>query len=707
MDPSDPNVLYAAAYEKQRLPWVFINAGPESGVFKTEDGGVTWSKLAGGLPSGRLGRIGLDIYAKDPRIVYAVVENADMRPPTREEAALDEKRGLPPQEREVGGEVYRTEDGGRTWKKMNPTQDNVSSKGPFYFSQIRVDPNDDLKIFVTGVSLANSTDGGRTWYDLDWPPRRLFAKIFGDVRTLWIDPWNSDRMIMGSDGGIYISYDGGATCDHYYNLPVSQFYAVGVDMENPYNIYGGLQDHEHWKGPSNSADRQGITLLDWTALGSGDGMYTQADPEDGRWLYTSMQYGGFFRVDQKQGWQRSITPQREAGRPPYRFLWCPPLHISPHNSAVLYAGAQVLLRSLDHGGHWQEVSPDLTGGDEARLVPRARGGQPWFAVSTIGESPVAPGVIWVGTCDGRVWMTRDGGSTWSDLTKRLAAVGAPETLYVSRVFPSHFKAGTAYVTKTGFWQDDFRPFVLKTEDFGATWKSLSAGLPGSPVNVIFEDRKNPELLFLGTDMGAYVSIDGGQCWVRFSRLPVVPVKDLLVHLRENDLVLATFGRGLYVADISPLQEMNAAMLEEDVHLFDIEPAVQRVVRSFGANDYLFGDRHLITPNEPNAVAVSYYLRSRLEGGVSVVVTDVFGREAARLQGKAEAGVNTILWDMRLRPADRESAAPVRRPQDVLEQWVLPGDYLVTLGVGGRRISKKARIKGTTGWKVGPSVAPVR
>lgn len=707
MDPSDPDVLYAAAYEKQRRPWVFINAGPESGIYKTRDGGLTWNRLAGGLPSGALGRIGLDIYLKDPRIVYAVVENANRRPATEDEAALDERRGLPPQDREVGGEVYRTEDGGGTWKKMNSARDNVSSKGPFYFSQIRVDPNDDLKIFVTGVSLANSTDGGRTWHDLDWPPRQLFTKMFGDVRTLWIDPQNSDRMIMGSDGGVYVSYDGGATCDHYYNLPISQFYAVGADMEDPYNIYGGLQDHEHWKGPTSSVDRQGITLLDWTALGGGDGMYTQADPEDGRWLYTSMQYGGFFRVDQKLGRQMGITPQREAGRPPYRFLWCPPLHISPHNSAVLYVGAQVLLRSLDRGEHWQEVSPDLTGGDETEPVPRARGGQPWFAVSTLGESPVSPGVIWVGTSDGRLWVTKNGGSTWSDLTKRLAAAGAPEKLYVSRVFPSHFKAGAAYVTKTGFWHDDFRPFVFKTEDFGATWKSLSDGLPESPVNIVFEDRKNPELLFLGTDIGAYVSIDGGRRWVRFGRLPVVPVKDLLVHPMENDLVVATFGRGLYVADISPLQEMNETMLEEDVHLFDIEPVVQRVVRGFGANDYLFGDRHLVTPNEPNAVAVNYYLRTKLEGGVTVIMTDASGLEAARLQGKAEPGVNTVLWDMRRRPASQGGTVTVRRPSDILEQWVPPGDYLITLEAGGKKITKTARIKGTSGWKVGPTSVPIR
>ncbi|MCX7974816.1 MAG: hypothetical protein N3B16_10010, partial [Candidatus Aminicenantes bacterium] len=287
INPQNPNILYAAMYDKQRLPWIFINGGPESAIYKTIDGGQTWRRLRGGLPTGRIGRIGLDIYLRNPNIIYAVIENANKRPPTKKEAEMDLKRGLQPQEREIGGEVYRSEDGGETWIKMNPPEVNVSTKGPFYFSQIRIDPNDDKKIFVTGVCLANSTDGGRTWHDLEWPPRRLFTKMFGDVRTLWIDPENSDRIIMGSDGGIYISYDGGRTCDHYYNLPISQIYALGVDMDEPYHIYCGLQDHEHWKGPSNSADLHGITLLDWVSVGGGDGMYTQVDPANSCLLYTS------------------------------------------------------------------------------------------------------------------------------------------------------------------------------------------------------------------------------------------------------------------------------------------------------------------------------------------------------------------------------------------------------------------------------------
>ncbi len=708
MNPVDPDILYAATYDKQRLPWLYVSGGPESGIHKTTDGGKTWTRHGGGLPTGKIGRIGLDVYLKNPDIVYAVVENANKRPPMKRETEQDQSRGMKPQEREIGGEVYRTEDGGQTWSKMNAIEDNVSTKGPYYFSQIRIDPNDDKKIFVTGVCLANSRDGGKTWHDLEWPPRRLFTKMFGDVRTLWIDPQNSDRIIMGSDGGVYISYDGGLTCDHYDHLPLGEFYAIGCDMEDPYNIYGGLQDHEMWKGPSNSADSQGVTFLDWTAVGSGDGMFTQVDPQDSRWLYTTMQHGGHFRVDQKLGYRTSIVPRRDKDKPPYRFIWCAPLHISPHNSQILYAGAQVLLRSLDRGDHWQEISPDLSTNDTAKMVGSSEGGIPWFAISTISESPVTPGIIWVGTSDGRVWITRNQGATWTDLTQKIAEMGAPKDYYVSRVYASHFKEGTAYITKTGYRNDDFRPFIFMTEDYGSTWVSLAANLPMSPVNAVIEGGKNPGLLFLGNDTGVYVSIDGGKKWVRMNNnIPNVPVNDLLVHPRENDLIVATYGRGLFMTDVTALQEMNEKILAEDAYFFEIEPKVQRVTRIFGANDYLFGDRHLITPNEPNGVIMRYYLKSKMAGKTNILITDPYGQEIAKLEGSADSGIHAVVWDMRRRFGPHEGAAQIRSPRDVLSLWVPPGEFMVTLEVGGKKLIRKARITGTTGWSVGPFPVKIR
>lgn len=696
MDRREPDILYAAAYEKYRYPWHFEEGGPESGIYKTTDGGENWTKLEGGLPEGKIGRIGLDIYLKNPDILYAVVENANMRPPLEEEAAQDRRRGVEPQERMIGGEVYRTEDAGLTWKKMNDLKDNVGGKAAYSFNQIRVDPHNDMNIFVTSICLANSTDGGMTWYDIDWPPRRLFATMFGDVRTLWIDPENSDRIILGSDGGVFISYDGGKTCDHHYNLPLGEFYAIGVDMDDPYNIYGGLQDHDSWKGPSNSWSGQ-IMLEDWVTVGGGDGMYNQIDPNDSRWVYNDLQFGGHQRVDQKLGIQTDIQPQREEGKDPYRFNWCPPIHISPHDSRVIYTGTQMLLRSTNRGDDWQEISPDLTLNDPVKIA--GRGHIQYCTITTISESPVESGVIWVGTDDGKVWITRNEGKTWEEMTHKIATAGGPEELWVSRVFASSHDAGTAYVTKTGYRRDVFKPFVFKTTDYGATWVSIAGNLPGLPINVIFEDRKNPNLLFVGTDGGVFVTIDGGGRWVRFkNNMPSVPVHDLLAHPRENDLVVGTYGRGLFVTDVTPLQELSESVMEKDIHLFAIEPKMQRITHGWG-NYHLYGDRHLSTPNEPEAMVIHYFLKDKSGEDIEISVLDSSGQVLRKLPGKNEAGLNRVLWDMRSAPPPRQEGQRRWQGRGAL---VDPGEYTVVLKVGNKELTQKALIPKRSGWAFGPS-----
>ena len=365
MNPKQPDVLFAAAYDKQRLPWQMINGGPESGIYKTTDGGRRWARLAGGLPEGRIGRIGLDMFHGNPDIVYAVIENQNPRPVVAAPAAAAPGAASAT----YGGQVYRTDDAGQTWTRMSAEDYNVSPKGPYYFSQIRVDPGNDQHILVTQDGFRRSLDGGRTWN-----APNIFPRMFGDYRTLWIDPQNPNRMIGGSDGGIVISYDGGRTGDHYANIPVGEIYAIGVDMEDPYNIYAGLQDHEHWKGPSNGPLGR-VTVWDWLAVGDNDGMFTQVDPQDSRYLYTTRQYGGHTRVDQKFGYETNIWPQRSQGDP-YRFQWATPLHISPHDSKVIYAGAQVLLRSPDRGDTWTEISPDLSTNDKSRIVRESEGGVP-------------------------------------------------------------------------------------------------------------------------------------------------------------------------------------------------------------------------------------------------------------------------------------------------------------------------------------------
>lgn len=665
MNREDPDVIYAAAYEKTRLPWHFEAGGPGSGIYRTIDGGRSWVRLGGGLPAGRIGRIGLDVYRGDPNVVYAVVENANLRPPTPAEAEQDRATGRDPRQRVIGGEVYRSDDAGRSWRKMNSLEDDVGGKAAYSFNQIRVDPNDDQRILVTSIGIANSDDGGRTWRDIEWPPTVMFPRMFGDVRSLWIDPDDSDRIIAGTDGGVHVSYDGGKTSDYYDNLPLGEFYSVEVDMEEPYNIYGGLQDHESWKGPSNSRSGR-VSLEDWVTVGTGDGMDNRVDQTDSRWLYNTSQFGDHHRVDQVLGTRTLIEPQRPDGEEPLRFNWNPPLEISPHDSRTIYAGAQVLLLSPDRGDTWREISPGLTCSDSAKIA--GQGHVTYCTLTTIDESPVRAGVIWTGADDGRVHVTRDAGESWTDVTAALARAGAPDSLWVSRVFASHHRPGTAYVTKTGYRRDDFRPYVFRTADYGATWTRITAGLPEQPVNVVFEDRDNPDLLFVGTDLGVYVSIDGGGRWTRMrSNMPPAPVHDLLVHPRENDLVVGTYGRGVYVTDVTPLKELDQRVLSRRVHLFPIEPKSYRPMGAWG-NYALYGNRHLETPNEPQGLLIDYYLRVGADRPAVIAVADRSGTVVRKLEGPSQAGIHRVLWDLR---DDAGAVMP-------------PGDYRVTLEAGGER-----------------------
>ncbi len=697
MNPRDPAVLYAAAYDKERLPWQLVNGGPESGIYKTTDAGATWTRLAGGLPAGRIGRIGLDVSPRNPEVVYALVENDNPRAGT----APDRSGRVPV----IGGEVDRTSDAGRTWTRMNAADDDVSGKGPYYFSQIRVDPNDDQKLFVTGVELGNSTDAGRTWHDITWPPRRLFTGIFGDVRTLWVDPDNSDRMILGSDGGVFVSYDGGKTSDHYANLPLGEVYALSLDRETPYQIYAGLQDHENWKGPS-STGAGGVTTWDWLAVGDGDGMATVVDPADSRWLYTAREYGGLSRVDQRLGYRVSIMPRAGPDEPPYRFIWETPIALSPHDGRIVYTGGQRLLRSTDRGDHWTAISPDLSTNPTERILPSSEGGVPggipWFAISTIAESPMRPGLIWVGTADGNVQVTRDTGASWTDLTARVAAAGGRREAYVSRVVASSHVEGRAYVTKSGYKLDDFHPYIDVTEDYGGTWRSLAAGLPDKPINVVWEDSRNPDLLFVGDDAGVFVSIDRGGHWTGVNGdMPNVAVHDLAVQPVERDLVLGTYGRGLWVADITPLEEMTPALLSEDAHLFAAKPTVERVTWSFGANDYLFGQRHLQTPNAPGGMVVWYYLRAAAAQRPVVTIADAAGQQMARLTGAGAAGLHSVVWNLRAgRGRGAGAGAAGGRGAGPVDQLAPIGRYTVTLEAAGRTLTGTAEVTNTIGWPLG-------
>ena len=528
--------------------------------------------------------------------------------------------------------------------------------------------------------MANSTDGGRTWNDLSGRPVRSSPKMFGDVRAMWIDPLDAERIILGSDGGVQLSYDGGKTSDFYDNLPLGEIYGVGVDMDDPYHVYAGLQDHEHWKGPSRSW-AGGITLEDWITVGEGDGMYTRWTRPTVAGCTPPASSATTTRVDQRLRTRTSIRPTEPAGQPPLRFNWIAPIVISPHNSETIYAGAQVLLRSLDRGDHWQTISPDLTRDDPAKVA--GNNNVTYCTITTIAESPVTPGVIWVGTDDGKVQVTRNGGTTWSDATPALVTAGAPDEVWVSRVFASPDDAGTAFVSKTGYRNDDFRPFLYETTDYGATWTPIAANLPERPVNVIVQDDRNPRLLFAGTDGGVYVSVDGGAGWSALKgNMPRVPVTDLVVHPRERDLVAGTYGRGLSITNVAPLEQLTAAVLDEPVHLFDVRPATLYTTSGWG-NYELYGDRHLATPNEPVGFTVTYYVGTDLGAEVTVAFADPWGKTLHEVKAPGSAGLHDARWTFR-----RDAPAP--------------GEYLVTLKAGDRTLTARARVRqpGTSCWPSG-------
>jgi photosystem II stability/assembly factor-like uncharacterized protein len=686
-----PDTLYAAMYEKDRTPWQLVLGGPGSALYRTDDGGTKWRKLEG-LPSGNVGRIGIDIQQKNPNVLTVIVENLNPRKdgmPARIDAcqAGTARGGGPPgggragRGGAMGNEVYRSEDGGKSWRKLHGDDIDVAgSKAPYSFNQLRTNPADPTQIIVTSDTMYESRDNGKTW-NCDF-----FRGVFGDFRAIWWDEQDPLRIMLGSDGGVNFSYDGGRTADYHLNMPIGEVYAVGVDMDDPYNVYGGLQDHESWKGPSNAKSGL-ITLEDWTTVGTGDGMYNQVDPTNSRWLFNSFQTGGQRRFDQLTGQATNIQPTRSAGAPALRYNWVTPIVLSPHNPQIVYTGAQVLFRSLNRGDAWQEISPDLTTGDAGKCGLNS-GYVPYCTITSISESPLAAGIIWIGTDDGKVHVTRDHGANWTDVTSAVATAGGPADRYVSRVFASPHEPGTAFVAKNGFRNDDFRPFVYRTTDFGKTWSSISSNLVDSPINVVVQDRRNANLLIVGNDHGVWVSVDGGAAWTRLkANLPTVPVHDLTIHPRENDLVLGTYGRGLFVADITHLQELSSDVLAKPFHLFGIEPRTAYNFRAQG-NYHLFGSAYIEVPNEPDALTIAYYLRARADTGARITIADIKGTEIAQLKGPAEPGLNRVPWNMRAGSAPVGGRGGGRGAGPTLPV----GEYRVTVDVAGQQQVTVGRIR---------------
>jgi photosystem II stability/assembly factor-like uncharacterized protein len=675
----NPTTLYAAMYDKDRRPWQIVESGPESAIYRTDDAGDKWTKLTGGLPTGKIGRIGLDLYQKNPLILYALLENQNPKPgaATRDVSAVSPlAAGI------IGNELYRTDDGGKTWKKA--TEVNVAGgKAPYSFNQIRINPHDDKTVIVTSDSMYISRDGGKTW------DTNFFRGVFGDFRAMWWDEQDKDRIILGSDGGVNVSVDGGKTGDYFPNMAIGEVYAIGVDMDDPYNVYGGLQDHDSWKGPSNGPTGR-ISLENWVTVGPGDGMYNVVDPIDSRWVYNTRELNQMGRMDQKTGVRASIAPSRPQGQPRLRYNWIAPIALSPHNPTIVYAGAQVLFRSLNRGDTWEEISPDLTTNEPARIGRNV----PYCTITTISESPLKPGTIWVGTDDGKLQLTQNHGGAWTDLTPALTAAGAPVDRWVSRVFASPHDAATAFVSKSGFRNDDFAPYLYKTTDAGKTWTAIKGNLPNSPINVVVQDRKSRDLLIVGNDVGVFVSIDGGAGWTQLKgNLPTVAVHDLTVHPRENDLVLGTYGRAMWTGDITPLQELSKATLDKPAHLFDIEPRARYGFSVQGMNYHLFGDKYLEVPNEPEALVINYYLMADAPTAAKITVKDPAGRVLRESEGPAKAGLNRAL--VNLAGGGGRGGAGGGRGRAGGAAPVVPltvGDYSVTVDVAGQSLTKPARVR---------------
>jgi photosystem II stability/assembly factor-like uncharacterized protein len=627
MDTSNSKILYAGMWDHRRWPYYFRSGGPGSAVFRTADGGETWTKTHEGLPPGPYGRIGLGVTRHNPNVVYALVEA-----------------------NESG--MFRSEDKGLTWTRVTDveTYRRVNFR-PFYYSRLTVDPNNEFVVYVYSGSCYVSTDGGRTF-------QNVFRGAHPDHHAVWVDPSDSNHVIDGNDGGIDISWDGGRSAHGVANQAWAEVYNVGFDMRDPYYVDVGLQDNGNWLGPSNTRERAGILNSYWWPTGGGDGYYAQFDPVEWWVLYRNLQMGGIERHNLKTGESVRIRPEAPLSEPPYRFNWNSPVYLSPHNRFVLYFGGNFLFKSTDRGQSWTKASPDLTTNDPSKMRDSGgltidnTGAQNHCTILTISESPLKEGVIWVGTDDGQVQVTRDGGATWDNVTKNIRGF-APSDNWVTRIEASHFVEGGVYLTVSRHQVDDYRPYIFKSEDFGRTWVSLRGNLPEyGYLHTVREDLENRNLLFVGSEFGLFVSPDGGKTWFPYRNgFPTVAVRDIQIHPRERDLLIGTHGRGVWVIDdIRPLSRLTPDTARADAALFDVKPAVLFSTRSTVDN---YSDPGYAGENSPYGTAITYYLNpaAAKTAKTKLAVVDKDGREVAVLSAPREPGLNRVYWSL------REGAAP--------------------------------------------------
>lgn len=678
MDPQDNRILYASTYQRRRSACCMNGGGPGSGIWKSTDGGETWSRLKGnGLPDGPLGRIALDVYRRRPSILYALIEGPTQPGAGRGGAAAGGGAEEPPRPQsqqapqapatQPGGRgiatgvgpgptgLYRSDDGGTSWRKVN----NVNPR-PMYFSQVRIDPNDPDVVYLGGVGLHQSLDGGKT-VNTSVAPR-----IHSDHHAIWIDPANSDHLIIGNDGGLAVSWDRAKTWSFLPNLPVGLFYHVSYDMAVPFNVCGGMQDNYSWCGPSAVRGSAGIANHHWATLQGGDGFVVLQDPGDYRIAYSESQDGNLVRVDRVTFETISIRPQPERGDPPYRWHWDTPVILSPHDPKVLFAAANKVFRSADRGLSWTPISPDLTTGadrDEVEImgvkgrdvrIARNDGIAAWPTIVSLAESPRRAGLLYAGTDDGRLAVTRDGGKTWTQVIDKVP--GLPAGIYVSEVVPSRFEEGTVYATFDGHRQNDFRTYIYASRDYGQTWQSIAANLADEVARTLTEDLKNPDVLYLGTETGLFVTIDRGKRWTRIkANLPTVRIDEITLHPRDNAMILATHGRALWILDhLEPIQEYAAAQAATaDAKLFAPPPYALYRRPARDRNYEFWGDQTFFGENPPQAAVISWFLK-RPVNEVALRITDASGREVRQIAGAVLAdstrpGIQSACWDLRVQP----------------------------------------------------------
>lgn len=628
MEPGNNRVLYAASHDRLRRAWNIRENGPGAAIYKTTDAGKTWTKLDAGLPKGdNVGRIGLAVCPKDPKMVYAFFD-------------VKGQGG--------GGQVWRSMDNGKTWKRTN----EANLGGGTYYSRIFVDPTNPEIIYCPNLNLMRSTDGGKTF-------QSSAQRAHVDWHTIWFNPRDNRHMRAGCDGGLYFTYDAWGTTQHINNLPIAQFYAISADNAVPYNIMGGTQDNGSWRGPSQTFTRGGIYNWDWTNLLGGDGFYNIAHPIDTDIVYSSSQFGAVNRVDVLNRQSRSIRP-REQGQ---RANWMSPFIVSPHAPDTIYWCGNKVHKSLNRGDTWRTISPDLTTNDPEKIAPK--GNVPHCTITTIDESRKRQGVLWVGTDDGNVWVTEDDGNKWTQVNGNMP--GAPEKYWVSRVHASPHDAATAFVSFTGFREDDWTPYLYKTTDYGKTWTRME-GLPNEQISVIKQDAINPDLLFVGTESSLQISLDGGKKWVRAPELPIVSYMDLVIQERESDLVIGTHGRGFYIADITPYRQLTEAILGKPAHLFQPTRAL-----NFNYQSNMFeafqGFSQYASPNPPFGSTIWYYLKAEAAADPKIEILDISGKVVATLTGTKYAGLNKVQWNLRAsgQPASGQYLVRLTSGNEVLTQ----------------------------------------